>query len=150
MFSRSLFFRLAAGLVFASKVFAADWTVSLVDATGGLTSGQYVSLALDRNGSPHMGYYSYTQGLKYASFDGAHWVTTVVTASGGFEPSMSLDAYDRPSISFSGNNLRYAFYDGGAWTVTNVEPGGPTAGGRPLLSIKTGCPLSATSIAVTG
>ncbi len=88
--------------------------------------GLHPSLALDAQGFPHLGYGT-DQGLGYAYYDGARWVSETVD-SGGMNadliPSLALDAAGRPHISYTswwGLEIRYAFYDGTGWVLETID-----------------------------
>jgi len=78
-----------------------------------------VSLALDQDGNPHLGYAShYDDGVWYAYQDpgGGGWQFESVD-SAGFYPSLTLDSDGNPHMSYQNmaTTLTYAYRDAGGW-----------------------------------
>lgn len=108
------------------------WAVSTVDSAG--LVGSQLSLAVDNLGQPHIGYLDWGNGssgarLKYATRTGSGWATTQVDPGGsdGLAPSVALDRYGNPSISylrFLGNDdrrqLKIARRAGSTWSIETL------------------------------
>lgn len=111
-----------------------SWQIQTVD-TGSV--GAYSSLALDVNGLPHIGYVG--NGLRYAHFDGATWITDTVRSSNCYYISLELDGSGRPHISCSGGltnfSLIYAYFNGSQWSIQTVESGLGLFGGHSSLAL---------------
>jgi hypothetical protein len=87
------------------------WNIETVDTSGGDTS-----IALDKDGNPHISYCKYSGpsvNLKYAVFNGLTWDIETVdnTGSVGLETSIALDISGNPHISYedltNGRNLQH-------------------------------------------
>jgi hypothetical protein len=91
-----------------------EWQFERVDILEGI-DGQ-VSLALDRNDRPHIGYYDgANDDLKYAYLTSSGWQVDLVDGEGdvGAYPSIALDRFGLPHISYRDNTqkdkyLKYA------------------------------------------
>ena len=92
-------------------------------------SGRDVSIAVDRSGNPHIGYYFWNLSgaeLRYAYFNGMQWSTEIVDDSfysPGRYPSIALDSDDLPHISYydSIGEVRYACWNGTDWDIEVVD-----------------------------
>jgi len=119
-------------LLFARTVCAIEWTTETIDSYGDV--GLYTSLALDKDGWPHISYYDDTNDdLKYVFKDNIGWHKTTVDATGnvGKWTSIILDDLGNPHISYWGNDrLKYAYKDDSGWNIkvidNNVEYGSKT------------------------
>lgn len=109
-----------------------------VDSEGDV--GRFVSLALDSDDRPHLGYRDYTnENLKYATLeDGAWEVFTVDTReNSGWNPSLAIDSTGAPHIvhtDFRRFDLLYVFWNGEAWELGTVDASGLT-GLEPSLAL---------------
>lgn len=120
-------FFLAAILCFSRLVFASGLATQTVDSAG--IVGEYISLAVDANGNPHISYYDRTNtDLKYAKRIGGVWSIQTVASVGnvGLINSLALDSAGNPHISYNGaggfGGLRYAKWAGGVWSIQTVDP----------------------------
>jgi hypothetical protein len=122
-----------------------SWHAEAVDAIG--AGGGYASVALDGAGLPHVAYYAGTSDdLRYAHWDGGHWITQTVDWAGdvGTHASLALDKGGRPSISYQAateGTLRYAELEAGGWLTSTVTGSGGTASFTSLAMDGTGAPV---------
>ena len=92
--------------------------------------GDDVSLALDPQGNPRIGYRNGPPsfGIGYASKVTGVWSLEVVDAPGNFfSTSLALDVNGSPRISYYDNfngDLEYASSDGGVWVLETVDATG--------------------------
>ncbi|OGS43158.1 MAG: hypothetical protein A2539_08540 [Elusimicrobia bacterium RIFOXYD2_FULL_34_15] len=92
--------------------------------------GEFTSIAVDTNNSPHISYYDVTNyDLKYASWTGTNWSIKTVDSTGvvGDYTSIALDTNNRPHISYrAGTNydLKYASWTGVGWSIKTVDSTG--------------------------
>lgn len=94
----------------------AHWTGSTWDIQS-MGNGQYVSLALDDAGNPHLAF-----GQYHVFWDGNAWIYEVVPNMGAEGVSLALDSSGFAHISYYQNNeIRYAFWDGSQWTTQTVD-----------------------------
>ncbi|MCU0642028.1 MAG: right-handed parallel beta-helix repeat-containing protein [archaeon] len=90
-------------------------------------TGQYSSLDLDSNNSPHIAYYDGNNYyLKYAKWNGTGWNISTVdnTYNSGQYASLALDSNNYPHISYyygSYYALRYAKWNGTFWNISYVS-----------------------------
>lgn len=105
---------------------AQQWQIEVVDGSAGKNVGKFTSLAADKDGNLHLGYYDETrQALRYA-FRGASsgkWYTMEVDASGGYE-SLAVDAEGHPHFAYAAPSeagLRYAWWDGSKWNKQTLD-----------------------------
>jgi hypothetical protein len=129
-----------------------SWQIAVVDFYDA-PGWHGTSLALDAQDRPHISYCPYggwynCGELRYATYDGATWNSTVVDASAdvGEYSSLALDNAGHPHISYYDDThmrLKYTRYDGSAWQVEPVDQGGDVgqytaleidAAGRPHMS----------------
>jgi hypothetical protein len=115
---------------FVSATSQTVWTKQTVPSS---TQAIDNSLALDKNGNPHIVYadgYQSPSTIKYASFDGATWNTQTVGSGSGSH--LALDANGNPHISYAdgyvypagGSDLMYASWTGNAWNLQRVDSRG--------------------------
>jgi hypothetical protein len=103
-----------SGLVPISAALDPQWHISTVDSAGAV--GEYVSMAMDNSGNPHISYYDYyNRTVKYAKRIGSAWQISTVGSAGdeGGYTSIALDDAGNPHISFcsatfSEGDLKYA------------------------------------------
>ena len=85
-----------------------DWHFELVIAE----RAQDISLALSREGDPHISYFTASPGVKHAYKQDGIWQVETVDSTGGRYPSSALDGSVRPHISYLSElwkELRYAY-----------------------------------------
>jgi hypothetical protein len=103
-----------------------QWQIEVIDGAAGKNVGKFTSLAVDKDGSLHVGYYDETrQALRYGfrARPADKWYTMEVDASGGYE-SLAVDADGHPHFAYAAANeagLRYATWDGHAWTKMTLD-----------------------------
>jgi len=114
---------------------ASGWHTTPVDSRP--DAGVYSSLELDASGSGYIGYYDDDlHNLMYAYQGGSNWITETVDNDSppgiatGMEPSLALDAFGNPHISYTGDvclgtgncgELRYAVRLPSGWITQTVE-----------------------------
>jgi hypothetical protein len=116
------------------------WHIELVDGNGPFGLGN--SLALDANALPHIAYtFNPAAGigyyLKYAYYDGSSWHTEIVDNDGdvGKNPSLALDSYGNPHISYpdmQDSALDYASFNGLSWDIETIDSEQNTGGENSL------------------
>jgi hypothetical protein len=88
-----------------------NWQIQTIDSSPG--AGLPSSLAIDKNGNPHIAYvyttqdknnsanYGYSSTLKYASWTGSSWnIETIETYYGVGACTIILDSHDNPHIAY--------------------------------------------------
>ena len=119
------------------------WWIEPADSAGDV--GRFASLALAPGGHPQVVHcmqdpsYDTCTELRYASWNGAEWLTATIDDAGyaGEYASLALDSAAQPHVAycryepltlFNCAELRYAHLDGSDWTVDVVdEMGAPGA-----------------------
>lgn len=112
--------------------------------------GQYTSIDLDSAGNPHISYYDVTNAdMKYAYWNGAAWVISVVDSVGDVGRFSSLKVYTGDNTrhlcyyDYTNKDLEYARYSGGIWEYQTVDSNGDvgiscsmalTTAGEPAMS----------------
>ncbi len=101
------------------------WQVETVDTEGAV--GHYSSIAVDDEGSPHIGYTNYwgVPPTKYTHLDGSTWQFEYVDPSDDaleLYTSLALDTDNRPHMSYGEyfGSLKYAFKDE-SWKIEIVD-----------------------------
>lgn len=119
---------------------ASGWQVEEVDREG--NPGQYVSLAVDSAGRPHVAFQDADRiDLKYAHMDGDGWHVEVADGAGraGFWASLALDTADAPHVTYCGawpeHPLRYAHLGATGWQTETVDADLAMIGGYPALAL---------------
>src|SRR5262249_4693175 len=120
---------LSTGVVLACAPYSlgaqSQWRVEVIDGGAGKNVGKVTSLAIDKDGNLHVGYYDETrQALRYGfRAAGGKWYTMEVDASGGYE-SLAVDAQGQPHFAYAAPNeagLRYAAWDGSKWNKQTLD-----------------------------
>jgi len=91
--------------------------------------GKPTSLALDKNGNPHIAYIYLESGvrqLRYIKWTGTQWSTqTIAGIPSGFEyeisPSIALDGLGEPLISYYSGKMDVADYNGTSWNIYTID-----------------------------
>ncbi len=108
---------------------APPWYTEMIE--GGGFVGDYIRIAVDHNGTPHVVYWDYSnQFLWYATRVNGAWIYEVVEATAyvGTDTDIAVDSQGVPHVSFhnftaSGiDELRYGVRTGGVWNVVDVDP----------------------------
>lgn len=114
-------------LAIAPSGSAPPWHVEIVDDGQGTDVGLYSSMALDRNGNLHIGYYNAsTMSLEY-SYRGRQdrkWSKMTVERAAGTFVSLATDSQGRPHLAYNSadrKGLRYAHWDGKQWRFPVVD-----------------------------
>lgn len=106
---------------------AREWNKTSIQTDG--NSGISTSLEFDGGSAPRVSYHDQTNGLKYASWNGAFWDVEVAdtNASSGYWSSLELDGSGRPHIAhqqLSSGALKYSAFNGASWTTQVVDSTG--------------------------
>jgi hypothetical protein len=98
------FLSLTGNLIYHSRGLYSSWDSSVtVDSLGSGASDGHVSLAFAPDGYPAISYYDeVNKNLKYAKYNGAQWVRTVIDSPGdvGQYTSLAFSPQGRPAISY--------------------------------------------------
>jgi hypothetical protein len=94
-----------------------NWRSEKIDS-----SGQYSSVAVDKDGNLHVSY-STSDGIKYAyrAVDSNRWFTMLLDKPEGFT-SLALDQDQHPHICYTNNELKYAAWDGKSFRIQIIAP----------------------------
>ncbi len=127
-------------LMYARRYLNGDWTTVAVDAEGDI--GTYVSLALDRSGSPHIVYYNWRDArLKYARQTGATWEIETLPATGPVGGlALAVENSGVPRLAYYTENegdLHGAWRAEPGWTSVIVDAVGDV-GKFPSLALEAG------------
>lgn len=104
-----------------------EWTSTVVDSFGGLSSNTGLSTGVDSQGRIHVAYFSLKGAdLKYALLDGGSWSTETVDnfQTVGPDCSIALDENDHPHICYydkTNEELEYARRNGTTWDIETVD-----------------------------
>ena len=114
-------------LKFATRNLEGQWSAIQIVDTSGDACGAYLSLKLDRDGTPSIAYFDGTAGdLKYATQDGSTWDVQTLDSkkSTGLYPSLAFDSQNHPLIAYyrkTSGDLRLATFDGSEWSWSDID-----------------------------
>lgn len=106
---------------------SSGWVTETVDSSGRV---DYVSLSLNENDIPHIGYYCTPSGdLKYARRHSSGWVVESVDTAGtvGRFASLGITSAGYAGISYydqTSGDLKFATWDGEHWIIERVDTAG--------------------------
>ncbi len=105
-----------------------EWVVDKLEANPLLAGGNYIALALDSDGRPHIAYCTaYDGALKHAYVDTAGWHTEIVSPNGATPyVSLAVAAGGIPYIIYydaAQSALQCAMRKGLSWELTTVDAG---------------------------
>lgn len=117
----------STGVVPKATVMKYDGSNWVYVGTPGFSAGeaQYITIAVDRNGTPYVSYRDYANGdaITVMKYDGSNWVNV---GSPGFSPtgvalsSLAIDSAGTPYVAFKdngdSNKATVMKYDGSNWT----------------------------------
>jgi hypothetical protein len=118
-------------LKYASRNTSNVWSATqIIDQASGDDDGQFVSLAVDRDGRAAMAYFDATLGdLEFAEQDNGIWDVQSVDSkqSTGLYPSLAFDQNNDPTIAYyrkTAGHLELAQLAKGQWTLSTIDAGG--------------------------
>jgi hypothetical protein len=104
------------------------WKVEIVDDGQGTDVGMYTSMAIDRSGNFHIGYFNAsTSNLQY-SYRGRQdlkWSKMAVERDAGTFVSLVTDSQGFPHLAYNSpvrRGVRYAHWDGKQWHIQLIDP----------------------------
>lgn len=119
--------------------------IDKLEANPLLAGGNYIALALDTDGRPHIAYCTaYDGALKHAFEDGAGWHTEIVSPNGATPyVSLAVAAGGRPSIVYydaAQSALQCAMRNGTLWELTTVDAGAAAQSSHSIVVAQDGTP----------
>jgi hypothetical protein len=104
------------------------WKVEIVDDGQGTDVGMFTSMAIDRSGNFHIGYFNAsTSSLQY-SYRGRQdqkWSKMAVERDAGTFVSLVADSQGFPHLTYNSpvrRGVRYAYWDGKQWHIQLIDP----------------------------
>jgi hypothetical protein len=88
--------------------------------------GQFSSIAVDKNGHPHISYVAQGQ-LKYAFYNDMGLRVQTVESGNAWvsNTSITVDSNGQPHIAYQlGYDMKYAHWDGSSWVIEVIDDGG--------------------------
>jgi hypothetical protein len=122
-----------------------EWVIDKLEANPLLAGGNYIALALDSNGQPHIAYCTaYDGALKHAFLDTAGWHTEIVTPNGATPfVSLAVAAGGIPCILYydlAQSALQCAMRNGNLWELTPVDAGAAPQSSHSIVVAQDGTP----------
>jgi hypothetical protein len=124
---------LVALLIVVAAPASADTAFSLVNVDSSNDVGEYLWLAVDDQGRPHLSYYDRTAGaLRFAVRNGGTWSTRTIdgrapgTDVGGYT-FLEFDPAGNPHVvhyDWADGDLEHAWREDGVWSTETVDAGG--------------------------
>ena len=114
----------AKGNLYRAQWIGYRWNIEAVENA---SNPQFVTLRLDPNGIPKIGYRSsQANELRYVTWNGSAWLRETVDAAGdpGWDARLALDASGEPHFSYYERTegvLKYARKLGGSWIIHVVD-----------------------------
>jgi hypothetical protein len=114
-------------LKYATRDLDGDYSAIQIVDNASPDAGQYVSLALDRNGKPSIAFFDGARGdLKFATQNGNTWAVQTLDEkkSTGLYPCLAFDANNHPLIAYyrkTSGDLRLARFDGFNWNIDEID-----------------------------
>ena len=117
-------------LKYASRDTSNIWSATqIIDQSSGDDDGQFISLAIDRDGRAAIAFFNATLGdLEFAEQDNGIWDVQSVDSkqSTGLYPSLAFDQNNDPTIAYyrkTAGDLELAQLAKGKWTLTAIDKG---------------------------
>jgi hypothetical protein len=110
-------------MLLSISIFGDQWYNRTVDSED--QCGRTVGIDTDNSNCAHI-VYSSAVGLKYMVITKTTRKITIVDGTGGYQPTIRIDANSRPHIAYVNQDwtkLKYAYYNGSSWQITTIQSG---------------------------